>query len=100
MDKKQREEMKKIGYSLIRDGKTIEIRTEGCLMVIEAHFQRNPKAPSFPMYASNWIDANHGEMEPKIFRRLQPRFPKCSKRMIKTGYSDWGSYGNPSYREF
>lgn len=99
MNKTQREEMKKIGYSFIRDGETVSIRTEGYLMVIEAHFQRNPKAPSFQVYASNWIAANRGEIEAKILRSLKPRFPKCSERMIRNGYSDWGSYGNPSYRE-
>lgn len=94
----EREELKRIGYPMARTGKTPEVRAEGNLMLMTAHFYRNPKAPDFLTYASNWLAANCHEIDVKTMRLLKPRFPACTKRMIETGYSDWGSYGKASYR--
>ena len=98
MDFKDREKLKEVGRGLIVTGATAEIRAEGQLMVLTAHFYRNPKAPSFEVYASNWLAASRQEIDPGALALLEPRFPICKTRMIKTGYSDWGSYGNPRYR--
>ena len=79
-------------------GETPEIRAEGYLMIMTAHFHRNPKAPDFPTYAANWLAASREEIDPDTMALLEPRFPACIKRMIQTGFSDWNSYGKPGYR--
>jgi hypothetical protein len=94
----EREELKDLGRRLIATGETPEVRAEGHLMVVLAYFHRNPQAKTFEIYGSNYLAANGNEIDPEALALLMPRFPQCTKRMIKTGFSDWGSYGNPSYR--
>jgi len=94
----EREELKVLGRRLIATGGTPEVRTEGHLMVMSAYFRRNPEAKTFEAYGSNYLAANGNEIDPGALALLMPRFPPCTKRMIKTGFSDWGSYGNPCYR--
>ncbi len=94
----QREEFKQSAYQLSREGDTPEIRAEGFIMLMEAHFHRNPDAPDFTTYARHWLAASVGEMDDSVFVLLQERFPPPDTRMIADGYSDWGSFGNPNYR--
>lgn len=94
----EREDLKKLGRNLIETGCTAEIRAEGHLMVMSAYFYRNPAAKTFEAYGSNFLAANQREIDAEALALLQPRFPVCKKRMIKTGFSDWGSYGSPCYR--
>lgn len=98
MKVQEREKLKQIGYPLARSGETPEIRAEGYLMIMTAHFYRNPKALDFPTYAANWLAASREEIDSETMALLEPRFPACIKRMIQTGFSDWGSYGKPGYR--
>jgi len=98
MKAQEREELKKIGYQLATLGETPEIRAEGNLMLLDAHFDRNPKAPSFEIYAANWLAASREEIDSETMALLEPRFPICTKRMIQTGFSDWNSYGKSEYR--
>ena len=93
-----REEFKESAWGLINGAETPEARTEGYLMLIEAHFHRNPSAPDFDIYAAHWLSASEGEIEPQTFELLLTRFPKPKNPMIATGYSDWGSFGDPSYK--
>lgn len=93
-----REELKRLGRKLIDTGGTAEIRAEGYLMVMLAYFRRNPEAKTFEVYGSNFLAANGHEIDPDTLALLRPRFPACKKRMIKSGFSDWGSYGHPCYR--
>ena len=99
MEYPDREEFKKSANGLIAGAQTPEVRAEGYLMLIEAHFHRNPAAPDFPTYASHWIAANEAEIGPETLNLLLPRFPRPSVRMIETGYSNWNSFGDPTYRK-
>ena len=67
-------------------------------MLMEAHYHRNPKASDFQIYAAHWLAANEREIEQSTFNLLVARFPTPRERMIADGYSDWGSYGDPSYK--
>ena len=91
-------DLKKLGRELIETGGTPEVRAEGHLMVISDYFNKNPKAKTFEAYGSNFLAANGNQIDAEALALLQPRFPACKKRMIKTGFSEWGSYGHPSYR--
>lgn len=99
MEYPDREEFKKSAYGLIDCAQTPEARAEGYLMLIEAHFHRNPDAPDFPTYASQWIAANEAEIGAETLELLLPRFPKPDVRTIETGYSNWNSFGDPTYRK-
>jgi len=98
MDYQQREEFKKSAYALSRQGETPEIRAEGFIMLMEAHYHRNPQAPDFTTYAQHWLAASVREMDVETFAILRDRFPEPETRMIADGYSDWGSFGKPAYR--
>lgn len=101
MNGTEREELKESAWGLIKGAETPEARAEGYLMLIEAHFHRNPKAPNFPVYASHWLAASEGEIDVETFSLLKARFSAPhGRRMIADGYSDWGSYGNPGYKTF
>jgi hypothetical protein len=94
-----REEFKKAANGLIDCAQTPEARVEGYVMLIEAHFHRNPEAPDFPTYASHWIAASEAEIVADTLDLLLLRFPRPSVRMIETGYSNWNSFGDPTYRK-
>ena len=98
MNFEEREGLKKLGRQLIETGKTAEVRAEGHMMVMSAYFQRNPEAKTFEAYGSNFLAANPDQIDAEALTLLHPRFPACKRRMIKTGFSDWGSYGSHSYR--
>lgn len=67
-------------------------------MLIEAHYHRNQDAPDFPTYASHWIAANEEEIGSDTLALLLPQFPRPAIRMIATGYSNWNSFGDATYR--
>ena len=98
MNYQQREEFKQSAYALSREGVTPEVRAEGFMMLMEAHYHRNLQAPDFTTYARHWLAASTREMDAETFAILQAKFPRPETRMIADGYSDWGSFGNPAYR--
>ncbi len=98
MNYQQREEFKQSAYQLSRQGATPEIRVEGFIMLMEAHFHRNPQAADFTTYARHWLAANVSDMDDQTFALLQERFPLPDTRMIADGNSDWGSFGNSTYQ--
>lgn len=74
------------------------MRAKAHLMKIEAYHAREvrslkKKAPDLMLYGSNYLAANHGEIDPEAFAILEKRFPVCTNRMIETGFSHWKSYG-------
>lgn len=60
MDYAERESHKSAGWELYRSGSTVEVRARGLMMIIEAHYFRNPEAPSLAEYASHWLWASGG----------------------------------------
>jgi hypothetical protein len=100
MNKADRAELKRNAYFLARLGETPEIRAEGHLLLLTEDYDRNPKAPDFSTYASNWLAALRKTIDAETMALLEPRFPACEKRMIETGCSDWGSYGQRGYSVF
>ena len=93
-----REELKESAWGLITNGTSPEVRAEGYLMLIEAHYHRNSIALSFPLYAEQWLAANSADIDLETFALLVTRYPAPHVRMIAEGYSDWGSYGHSSYK--
>jgi len=67
-------------------------------MIIEAHHDRNPDAPTFNLYASHWLWAAQGQYEKEVLDLLIAQFPLPSHPRIQHGYSDWNSYGKPEYK--
>jgi len=62
-------------------------------MVIEAHYHRNPKAPSLEIYASHWLWARTGKIDEKVMNLLISQYPLPTKPKIEHGYTDWNGYG-------
>jgi hypothetical protein len=98
MNYKEREQYKKEGWELYHHGDSVAERARGLFMIIEAHFYRNPKAPSLETYASHWLWANQGDFAPELMDLLIARYPPPRRPRIQPGYSDWDSYGNPNYK--
>jgi len=99
MDYAEREYQKDMGRELYKSGATPEVRARGLMMVIEANYYRNPEAPSLAEYASHWLWASSGEFDREVMDLLVTKYPPPEHPRIKHGYSDWDSYGNPSYRD-
>lgn len=98
MDYAEREHQKDMGRELYRSGSTPEVRARGLMKVIEAHYYRNPEAPSLAEYTSHWLWASAGEFDREIMDLLIAKYPPPEHPRIKLGYSDWDSFGNSSYR--
>ncbi len=98
MEYEELEEQKIRGWNLYESSNTPGERARGLLMVIEAHFHRNPQAPSFATYASHWLWANHERYDRTVVDLLIARYPLPSHPRIQRGYSDWDSYGDPNYK--
>ncbi|MEO6754560.1 MAG: hypothetical protein ABIP85_22520 [Chthoniobacteraceae bacterium] len=98
MDYAEREQQKTNGWSLYESGSTPAERARGLLMIIEAHFYRNPEAPSLNTYASHWLWSSQGRFDREVMDLLIARYPLPSHPRIQRGYSDWNSYGDPSYK--
>lgn len=99
MDFAERERHKEFGRQLYKGGATPEVRARGLMMVIEANFFRNPKAPNLEEYAAHWLWASVGEFDQEVMDLLIARFPLPEHPRIERGLSDWDSFGNPSYRK-
>lgn len=97
MNYEEREFQKRMGHELYQSGSTPEVRARGLMMVIESHFYRNPEAPSLSEYASHWLMANDGEYDREVMDPLTAKYPPPAHLRIQPGYSDWDSFGNPSY---
>lgn len=100
MDFAERESQKSIGMELYEGGNTPDVKARGLMMVIEAYFHRNPQAPSLSEYASHWLWASAGEYDHETMELLTTRYPRPEYPRIQLGYSDWDSFGDPSYRLF
>lgn len=99
LDFAERETQKEFGRKLYKDGATPEVRARGLIMVIEAYYSRNPKAPNLEEYAAHWLWASDGEFDQAVMDLLIARFPLPEYPRIQRGYSDWDSFGNSSYRK-
>jgi hypothetical protein len=97
-DFEDREQHKQIGWDKFQHGKTSQEKAEGLFMVIEAHWHRNP-GPRFEEYARHWLWANADNYPKEVVEILLQKYPPPKKPMIKKGYSDWGSFGNPAYKD-
>ncbi|RYZ78342.1 MAG: hypothetical protein EOP06_29230 [Proteobacteria bacterium] len=91
------EEQKKAGWDLYNNESRVELRARGVKSIIEAHFSRNPEAPSFETYAGHWLWASEGQFDQEVLDVMIARYPLPANPRIKKGYSDWDSFGNPSY---
>jgi len=98
MEYEEREGQKRAGWNLYEHGKTAADRARGLSRIIEAHFHRNPKAPSLSTYASHWLWANQVRYDPEVMDLLVAKYPLPSHPRIQPGYSDWDSYGDPNYK--
>jgi hypothetical protein len=98
LDYEGREKEKAKGWALYNNNGTPEERAKGLMMVIQAHFFRNPKAPSLAVYASHWLWASQGDHDSEVMNLLISRYPLPSVPRIQRGYSDWDSYGDPLYK--
>jgi len=98
MEYSARENQKRVAYGLLRSPATEDKRT-GLIMLIEAHFQRQPKTlvSNFKVYAAHWLHANSKEFAPEVVAELVAEYGAPKYPRIKSGYSDWGSYGDPNY---
>lgn len=56
-----------------------------------------PEAPSLAEYASHWLLASAGEFDREVMELLIAKYPPPAHPRIQPGYSDWDSFGNPSY---
>lgn len=85
----------------------LDQRANALWMKIEAWFNRNPKAVTVRRYASHFILANlefklrdeYGQDVIEFLWMREKLIPPKSALMIKPGYTDWGSAGNPEYRD-
>jgi len=98
MDYPERERQKETGWELYSLGETAEIKARGLMMVVQAHFFRNPKAPNLAEYASHWLWASEGKYDGNVWDLLIAKYPLPDRPRIKRGYSDWDSFGDPTYR--
>jgi hypothetical protein len=94
----ERELQKSMGLELYLSGSTPEERAKGLMMVIEAHYFRNPAAPSLAEYASHWLWASEGQYDRDVMGQLIANYPSPEHPRIQRGYSDWDSFGNLAYR--
>jgi hypothetical protein len=97
MEFAEREAQKVTGRELYQTGKTVAERASGVFMQIEAYFFRNEAAPSLSEYACHWLWANPVD-DPAVMKFLVACCPAPAKPRVRAGYSDWDSFGNPSYR--
>lgn len=97
MEFEEREELKEAARSLIRLAKSDSQRRKGYLMLIEGYYLRNPDAPDFETYASNWLEASRHDLGFKVSAMLRTGFPTCTLPRIQVGYSDWNSFGKATY---
>jgi hypothetical protein len=80
----EREKLKAVAEQL----PTEELRQ---LVVLIAHWMRNPPRVHFDEYAANWIAS-----EKRVnLDNLKSFYPLHGKRMIADNHSDWGSYKQP-----
>lgn len=98
MDYMEREDLKKLGWEIYNGGNSAEEQARGLMMVIKAHYHRNPDAPNLAEYAAHWLWASVGDYNPAPMELLIARYPLPEQPRIKRGYSDWDSFGSPSYR--
>ena len=91
------EEQKAKGWNLYHESKQPSERADGLFMVMEAHYLRNPKAPSLVVYASHWLWASQDQYDKEVLNILIARYPLPRIPQIQPGYSDWGSYGGSCY---
>lgn len=61
-----------------------------------AHWMRQVRAVSFTKYAENWVAASKRDN----IDAMRREWPLTGKRKIADGCSDWGSFGDPSYKRF
>lgn len=85
----------RLGWELCRNGSTPKVRSRRLMMIIEAHFHRNPEAPNLAEYASHWISASADEFDPEALELLAAKYPLPDRLRIQPGYSDWNSFENP-----
>lgn len=97
MEFAEREAQKAKGRELYGSGKTVVERASGVFMQIEAYFFRNENAPSLSEYACHWLGANPVD-DPEVMKFLADCCPAPVNPRIQKGYTDWDSFGNPSYR--
>lgn len=98
MEHNEREAYKSEGWGKFYSGETPEEQAEGLFMVIEAHWHRNPNAPSLQEYARHWLWANAERYRGEAVDILARKYPYPAKPKIKKRYSDWNSYNNPAYK--
>ncbi len=97
MEYEEREQHKTKGRSLYESKCLPAERARGLLMIIRAHFERNPKAKSLATYASHWLWANQSRYDREVIDFLVARYPLPIHPRIQLGYSDWDSYGKLNY---
>ena len=93
----QLETQKQAGWGLYRDGLTPVERARGLFAIIEAHFCRNPEAPSLAAYAAHWLWATEGTTDAwgraydrEVLAQLTARYPRPSgSPRIRRDESDW-----------
>ena len=99
MNDNERDKQKEAARKLLSTASTTKQRAQAVLNLIEVYHYGNFQAPSFEVYASHWLWASQNDTDIPVdaltFLSRQYPFPNSPK--IQMGYTDWGSYGNPSY---
>lgn len=94
MTHEEREALKDKARDLLRRATTTGQRVEATLMFIEAYYARNPRCPSFTIYAAHYLWASRDTTPKDALKILTRRYPKPEKLKIRTGYSDWNTNGS------